>query len=115
MKKGAFGLNPRLHHLRTMERLNKRSAVILLIIILWIALVLVALNIDKIYSTKQHQVTVGLAEGKHGAVATENKQCSEIGLQVLRDGGSAVDSAVATCICIGTMHMYTAGIGGGKK
>ncbi|KAJ3268964.1 hypothetical protein HDV01_002074, partial [Terramyces sp. JEL0728] len=53
------------------------------------------------------------ARGYNGAVATEHELCSDIGVNVLKDGGSAVDSAVATCICIGTVNFYASGIGGG--
>ncbi|KAG0336562.1 hypothetical protein BG004_007996 [Podila humilis] len=54
-----------------------------------------------------------LIRAKHGAVATEEIHCSEIGVQVLKDGGNAIDAAVASCLCIGTVNMFSAGIGGG--
>ncbi|KAG0026785.1 hypothetical protein BGZ81_006093 [Podila clonocystis] len=54
-----------------------------------------------------------LIRAKHGAVATEEIHCSEIGVQVLKDGGNEVDAAVASCLCIGTVNMFSAGIGGG--
>ncbi|KAF9186920.1 hypothetical protein BGZ51_001231 [Haplosporangium sp. Z 767] len=57
--------------------------------------------------------TPNLIRAKHGAVATEEIHCSEIGVQVLKDGGNAVDAAVASCLCIGTVNMFSAGIGGG--
>ncbi|KAG0200299.1 hypothetical protein BGX28_006581 [Mortierella sp. GBA30] len=57
--------------------------------------------------------TPSLVRAKHGAVATEEIHCSEIGVQVLKDGGNAVDAAVASCLCIGTVNMFSAGIGGG--
>ncbi|KAI7831630.1 gamma-glutamyltranspeptidase [Gamsiella multidivaricata] len=57
--------------------------------------------------------TPSLVKAKHGAVATEEIHCSEIGVQVLRDGGNAMDAAIASCLCIGTVNMFSAGIGGG--
>ncbi|KAG0264980.1 hypothetical protein BG011_005736 [Mortierella polycephala] len=57
--------------------------------------------------------TPSLIRAMHGAVATEEIHCSEIGVQVLKDGGNAVDAAVASCLCIGTVNMFSAGIGGG--
>ncbi|CEP11108.1 hypothetical protein [Parasitella parasitica] len=51
--------------------------------------------------------------GEHGAVAVENERCSRAGLDVLKDGGSAVDSAIASALCIGVINSFATGIGGG--
>ncbi|KAF9110932.1 hypothetical protein BGX27_005691 [Mortierella sp. AM989] len=32
---------------------------------------------------------------------------------MLKDGGNAMDAAIASCLCIGTVNMFAAGIGGG--
>lgn len=48
-----------------------------------------------------------LIEAKHGAVASENKRCSDIGVDVLKEGGNAVDSAIATTLCIGVVNMFS--------
>lgn len=42
--------------------------------------------------------------GEKAAVASENKICSDIGVKVVSDGGSAADAAIATTICIGTLN-----------
>ncbi|PVU85294.1 hypothetical protein BB561_006962 [Smittium simulii] len=51
--------------------------------------------------------------GSKGAVAADEKRCSVIGLNVLKDGGSAVDAGIATGICLGLLNGYASGIGGG--
>ena len=49
----------------------------------------------------------------HGVVAADAPRCSEVGRDILKKNGSAVDSAVATMFCIGVINMQSAGIGGG--
>jgi gamma-glutamyltranspeptidase/glutathione hydrolase/leukotriene-C4 hydrolase len=49
----------------------------------------------------------------NGAVAADNQQCSEVGAQVLREYGNAVDAAVATALCLGVCSPISSGIGGG--
>ena len=46
-------------------------------------------------------------------VAADAPTCSELGRDILKKNGSAVDSAVATLFCIGVINMHSAGIGGG--
>jgi len=48
-----------------------------------------------------------LIKAKSGAVASENVQCSEIGVGVMKNGGNAVDAAVATTFCVGVLNMFS--------
>ncbi|CAE6362956.1 unnamed protein product, partial [Rhizoctonia solani] len=51
--------------------------------------------------------------GKHGAVATEIKQCSDLGVELLKKGGNAADAMIGAQLCVGTVAAYHSGIGGG--
>ncbi|KAL8806214.1 MAG: hypothetical protein Q9182_001489 [Xanthomendoza sp. 2 TL-2023] len=49
----------------------------------------------------------------HGAVASESRICTQVGVNLLKAGGNAADAAVGTTFCIGVVGMYHSGIGGG--
>ena len=51
--------------------------------------------------------------GDRGVVATQHHVASEVGAQVLRSGGNAVDAAVSAGLAIGAVEPWMSGIGGG--
>ncbi|CZR69360.1 related to gamma-glutamyltransferase [Phialocephala subalpina] len=48
-----------------------------------------------------------------GAVSSESKLCSEIGIELLKRGGNAADALVGTTLCVGAVGVQHSGIGGG--
>lgn len=55
-----------------------------------------------------------IVESEVGVVAADDARCSEVGVSVLRQGGHAVDAAVATVLCVGVVFSASSGIGGGS-
>ncbi|XP_788289.4 glutathione hydrolase 1 proenzyme [Strongylocentrotus purpuratus] len=59
-------------------------------------------------------VTGGTLEfHQSGAVATDVQLCSEMGRDILERGGSAVDSAITSMLCVGVVNGQSSGISGG--
>ena len=61
--------------------------------------------------TRQWKVTKQAVRGK-GVVVAQNSRAAEVGAEILRKGGNAIDAAVATGMAIGALEPWMSGIGG---
>src|SRR5688500_10480442 len=51
--------------------------------------------------------------GKRGMVIAASAVASDVGFQVIKDGGNAIDAAVATAFALAVTHPTAGNIGGG--
>jgi gamma-glutamyltranspeptidase/glutathione hydrolase len=54
-----------------------------------------------------------VATGTHGAISTIHPLATQVGLDVLKRGGNAVDAAVAVGLALGVVDPHHSGLGGG--
>ncbi|CAG8737267.1 15969_t:CDS:10, partial [Racocetra persica] len=72
-------------------------------------------NFENIFGNGNFILTTesNLIIAKYGAVASEIVNCSQYGVDVLKEGGNAIDAAITSMICVGAINSFASGIGGG--
>ena len=64
-------------------------------------------------ASEQWQITKPPVSGRNGIVASQHYLASEVGADILRKGGNAVDAAIGTGLALGCVEPWASGIGGG--
>ena len=65
------------------------------------------------YAATQVKLTKCEAQSGSSMVASKDKEATRAGLQMLQQGGNAIDAAVAACFAVGVVEPASSGIGGG--
>ncbi|KAL5477193.1 hypothetical protein EMCRGX_G023948 [Ephydatia muelleri] len=89
------------------------GGLIAILIFLQVTELSLGIGLELYFNSAKLGVTGDNQPYQHAAVAADAAACSQVGVDVLKKGGSAVDAAVASMFCVGVVNLHFTGIGGG--
>ncbi len=63
--------------------------------------------------SRTQEIKKFVVRSRHGIVAAQHRIAAEVGVEVLRAGGGAVDAAIAVSFALGVVEPWMSGPGGG--
>lgn len=80
-----------------------RKCIFIVVLIVAVVAVILGVSLYFVLQNSDHS----------GAVITSSEECTRVAVDVLKRGGSAVDSAISACLCTGITSPQQSGLGGG--